>query len=221
MGAINERMQQIREHLGLSQEKMAKSLDIGTRTYSRYEGGERDIPTSVIGKLAQMGSFDYNWVFTGLGKMIKTSNTVINEPLQPYNNDNYVIDMLNIRAGAGTGVYNYEFEVVDRIVLDSIFFRGQPDLAKLKVIAIDGDSMEPTIRDGDFIIIDETKADKKGGIYALQLDGQLLVKRLQFLMDGTVKIMSDNDRYQTEIYNPKESQVPFQVLGRKVLTIQR
>jgi len=133
---------------------------------------------------------------------------------------NYSIDLLSIKAGAGRGIYNYEIEVVDKIVVDSIFFKHKPDPSKIKIITGEGDSMEPNIKDGAYVIIDESKADKIDGIYALQLDGQLLIKRLQFKLDGSIKIISDNAKYEAETYNPNDTQVLCRIIGRKVLTIQ-
>lgn len=40
-------------------------------------------------------------------------------------------------------------------------------------------------------------------------------------MDGTILIISDNDKYDKEVFNPKENQLPFQVLGIKILSIQK
>ena len=81
--------------------------------------------------------------------------------------------------------------------------------------------MEPTLRDGDYVLIDENTIFGVNGIYAIQLGGQILIKRLQFKMDGTILIISDNTKYQSETFNPQENQLPFQVLGLKVLSIQR
>lgn len=156
------------------------------------------------------------WLITGKGEMlISESNKLIKS------NNNYNIDLLNVRAGAGEGIYNYVIETVDTISLDKSFFRTPINTSKVKGIQVDGDSMEPTLRDGDYVLIDENTTFGINGIYAIQLGGQILIKRLQFKMDGTVLIISDNNKYQSETFNPSENQLPFQVLGLKVLSIQR
>ena len=40
-------------------------------------------------------------------------------------------------------------------------------------------------------------------------------------MDGTILIISDNDKYDQEVFNPKENQLPFKELGIKILSIQK
>ncbi|CAM3512116.1 helix-turn-helix transcriptional regulator [Arcobacter aquimarinus] len=157
-----------------------------------------------------------NWIQTGKGEMFVSENNEIQK-----NDDNYHIELLNVRAGAGEGIYNYVIETVDTISLDKSFFRTPINTNKVKGIQVDGDSMEPTLRDGDYVLIDENTTFGVNGIYAIQLGGQILIKRLQFKMDGTILIISDNTKYEIETFNPKENQLPFQVLGLKVLSIQK
>ncbi len=157
-----------------------------------------------------------NWIQTGIGEMFISETKEIQK-----NDNNYNIDLLNVRAGAGEGIYNYVIETIDTISLDKSFFRTPINTSKVKGIQVDGDSMEPTLRDGDYVLIDENTTFGVNGIYAIQLGGQILIKRLQFKMDGTVLIISDNNKYQSETFNPEENQLPFQVLGLKVLSIQK
>jgi phage repressor protein C with HTH and peptisase S24 domain len=67
--------------------------------------------------------------------------------------------------------------------------------AALSIIRVAGDSMEPSLRDGDDILVDrDAVAVKSGSIYVLRLDGMLMVKRL-VRERGELLIRSDNDRY--------------------------
>lgn len=155
-------------------------------------------------------------------KIINKSHNVLTNIKKPIKNPNlYEIDLLNVRAGAGEGIYNYVIETIDTISLDKSFFRTPINTNKVKGIQVDGDSMEPTLRDGDYVLIDENTTFGVNGIYAIQFGGQILIKRLQFKMDGAVLIISDNNKYQSETFNPLENQLPFQVLGIKVLSIQK
>ena len=63
----------------------------------------------------------------------------------------------------------------------------------LRLIRVSGDSMEPTLRSGDVILIDHsaTRPDREG-IYILRMDGMLLVKRVQAMPGGILNISSDN-----------------------------
>lgn len=69
----------------------------------------------------------------------------------------------------------------------------RPEAASMVRVA--GDSMEPTLRDGDEILVDgdRRRADPRG-IFVLRVEGELLVKRLRAAVGG-VEIVSDNPAY--------------------------
>jgi phage repressor protein C with HTH and peptisase S24 domain len=92
----------------------------------------------------------------------------------------------------------------------------------LAVIAVDGDSMEPTLRQGDLVLVDfgQTRPQRQDGIYVIRTDGGLQVKRLQVEVATTrVTILSDNERYQPQVgVRPSDLTVVGRViwLGRQI-----
>jgi phage repressor protein C with HTH and peptisase S24 domain len=63
-----------------------------------------------------------------------------------------------------------------------------------------GDSMEPTIHDGDILLADTSVEHiVDNGIYVLVLAGLLLLKRVHPTRDGSVTLISDNPLYPQEI----------------------
>lgn len=135
--------------------------------------------------------------------------------------ETYKIDMLSAQVSAGTGVVNHEVEVIDTIEIDKVFFKTIPNLDKLKVVEVVGDSMSPTLIEGDFVIINEDVKSYINDIYVINYGGALYVKRLQFKLDGTIIIKSDNKEYDSEIFNPRENQLDFDIIGKVTYTIQR
>ena len=211
---FGDRLVKARENLGFNQANFSEKIDLAAQSLARYEKNKVNPSMEFIAKLTDMFNINSNWLLTGKGEMFISNDTT-------KNSDNYFIDLLNVRAGAGEGIYNYVIETVDTISLDKSFFRTPINTNKIKGIQVDGDSMEPTLRDGDYVLIDENINFGTNGIYAIQYGGQILIKRLQFKMDGTILIISDNTKYQSETFNPQENQLPFQVLGLKVLSIQK
>lgn len=71
------------------------------------------------------------------------------------------------------------------------------DPKNLSLIVVDGDSMEPTLGDGDDIMVDHSAATGpiRDGIYVLRMDDVLLVKRLAMGPSGKLSIRSDNPQY--------------------------
>ena len=213
---LSERIKLVRKSLKCETQKDFSELV--NFPFSRVQDIERgkvkELKASELETLQENFLINSWWLLTGKGEMFISSDiTKIS--------DNYSIDLLNVRAGAGEGIYNYVIETVDTISLDKSFFRTPINTNKIKGIQVDGDSMEPTLRDGDYVLIDENINFGTNGIYAIQYGGQILIKRLQFKMDGTILIISDNDKYDKELFNPKENQLPFQVLGIKILSIQK
>jgi len=70
------------------------------------------------------------------------------------------------------------------------------DPARLSTIAVAGDSMEPTLRDGDEILIDAASGTMRDGVYVVRLEDTLLVKRLELRPGGAAALLSDNPAYR-------------------------
>ncbi|RBQ28382.1 S24 family peptidase [Aliarcobacter vitoriensis] len=213
MSKISERFSQVMSEKGINNAFLSKKYNISRQLVNNFLTNQKTL-TDTFAEVCDKEDININWLLTGRGNKFKENNVNLIS-------SNYNIDLLNVRAGAGEGIYNYVIETVDTISLDKSFFRTPINTNKVKGIQVDGDSMEPTLRDGDYVLIDENINFGTNGIYAIQYGGQILIKRLQFKMDGTILIISDNDKYDKEVFNPKENQLPFQVLGIKVLSIQR
>lgn len=123
-----------------------------------------------------------------------------------------LIPKTSARAGAGSshliedkteGLYAFrkQFMNIMRISKDSVL---------LDVI---GDSMEPTLKNGDTILVDKTdKNVHEGNIYLVSFQNQLLIKRL-FRDVGGIVLKSDNSAYR-ELIVPPEYMDDFVVWGR-------
>jgi len=95
------------------------------------------------------------------------------------------------------------------------------DPADLFQILVDDESMEPTLRPGDTLLLDRraAKPDREG-VYILKMGGVPLVKRLQILPGGIVKVVSDNPAYET--FTIRLSDIngrDFAILGRVVWVV--
>lgn len=66
----------------------------------------------------------------------------------------------------------------------------------LYVVFARGDSMEPTISDGDSLLVNTAEKDPQDGhIYVIRSCEILWVKRIQRLLDGSLLLISDNKIY--------------------------
>lgn len=64
---IAARLQELREHLRLSQAEMAESLDLSLRGYRNYEQGLRDLPGQVYFTIFERHDLDPIWLYSGQG----------------------------------------------------------------------------------------------------------------------------------------------------------
>jgi len=89
----------------------------------------------------------------------------------------------------------------------------------LAVLRVDGDSMQDTLSDGDWVLVDRSQTRiAREGIYALQVGDVTWVKRLTLnLRDQTIRIISDNPRYPVQELTEEE----LQPLGRVVSVVAR
>lgn len=87
----------------------------------------------------------------------------------------------------------------------------------LTALSVAGDSMDPTLSDGDEILVARAEAQYGGrlrdGIHVIRRDGTLMVKRLLFEREGQVSVISDNKAYPSDANVPLEE---VEVLGRVV-----
>ena len=121
---------------------------------------------------------------------------------------------LDVRVSAGPGALS-ETEAVRGVahfpaeLIASLGLAGRP----LSMVVARGDSMLPTIADGDEVLVDgsDRRPGARAAIYVLRRDGTLAVKRLR-LARGAVEIVSDNPAYPAERV-PAEA---VEVIGRVV-----
>jgi phage repressor protein C with HTH and peptisase S24 domain len=79
-----------------------------------------------------------------------------------------------------------------------------------------GESMIPTIRDGNTLLIDSTdQTFRNFGVYVLEINGQRLVKRVQRKHDGSLVLISDNSAYLPDTVD-KAAADGITVIGRVV-----
>lgn len=113
--------------------------------------------------------------------------------------DYVLIPSLDIGASAGAGALTDGETPIDTLAFQSSWVRtiasGRPEA--LSVIRVSGDSMLPTLADGDQIVVDTDDRERlRDGIYVLRTDDALLVKRLSVNpATRRLSILSDNAAY--------------------------
>lgn len=132
----------------------------------------------------------------------------------PYFEDTY--------ASAGSGAINYD-EVPIIMELDinfiRVFLQITTSVKNMHIINAKGDSMEPTIKDGELLYInpiDNEGGINSGSIYVINFDGDTLVKRIdKNPITKALTLISDNSKYKP-IDIEKENLELCHIVGRVV-----
>lgn len=152
---------------------------------------------------------------------VKTKNrTSISELLRHRQTEaNYVyVPRYDIQASAGNGSVIHDEAVVDHLAFRSDWIRQSMGLdpSHLALIDVRGNSMSPTIDGGDLLLLDIRPGQAKSeGVYVINLNGSLLVKRLRIRLSGVIEIVSDNPKYGSETISGEELE-RLVVVGRVV-----
>lgn len=133
--------------------------------------------------------------------------------------DNIVfLSKSEMRVGAGSeGVYDLAMLQKDerKIAVDRAFLKGL-DTKNLRIFEVVGDSMEPDFYEGDWAIADMVagRGDfiRIAGVYIVRVDDVVYIKRVEFLPQNKIKLISLNPKY-SDMYPHKEG-YECEILGK-------
>ena len=170
--------------------------------------------------IALAGNVSLDWLATG-----QSPAQCEEPPALPM--DGYVAIALynDVRAAAGHGAVVEGEKPDDALIFKEEWVRQELGArpADLCLIRVSGDSMEPTLRAGDVILIDvRASSPDREGIYIIRMDGMLLVKRIQALPGGNLQVTSDNPAFTPwQIKRADIDGVSVAVVGRVVWSGRR
>jgi phage repressor protein C with HTH and peptisase S24 domain len=138
-------------------------------------------------------------------------------PAVPPGGGAVAVPRLRVEASAGPGAFAQDERARSHLSFDPAWLRRLAgDVRRLSMITVRGDSMSPTLKDGDEILVDEGDAGARlrDGVYVLRMDDALLVKRLSLNPSGrTITVVSDNPAY---LNWPDCDPADFDIVGRVV-----
>ena len=135
---------------------------------------------------------DLTWLLTGEQS---ASSPVAGTPR---NSDLVFAPMFDVQASAGLGSDVVAEDIEDYFAFNKSFLSRQLNVSgeELVFVTISGDSMLPTLHDGDRVLVDMSqKAVSHEGLYLLQSEDGLMAKRLSD-KNGTLLVVSDNSDYE-------------------------
>lgn len=218
--SLNSRIKERREALNMSRAELADIIGVTSSAIANYENGISSPKIELLYKLFEALKCDANYLYQDEMKEF-TNETPSNDELiiiKKYRSldslDKKAIDVLldtlskrqseqaaefiqlespmllpyyGRIVSAGTGQYVFDDIPPEMIEVESNHINMQADFA----VGVNGDSMEPTYKDGDVLLIKKQPSVNIGEIGIFMIDGEAFVKEFagEFLK-------SHNDKYE-------------------------
>lgn len=207
---IGERIKELRNSLGYSQVDFADKIDVSKQTLYKYENNIiTNIPSDKIEAIAHICKVSPAYIMGWVTE--KDDNGIDTVPIE----SGYVIPVLG-RVAAGYGKEAVE-EVIGQIEI-SPSMAAKGDYFGL---LIKGDSMIPTLYDGDTVIVERTDDAESGDLVIALVNGSdATCKRLQKYAEG-IALIPQNPIYEPMRFTESEiDTTPVKILG-KVIEMRR
>lgn len=185
---------------------MARRAAVPISTLGRYLRAKSEVPALNLARIARACGVSADFLLWGVpGRTDQPAGSVLNflPSLEATDLEGFVsIPHLAVRASAGPGLAAATAEVEEprQIAFRATWLRSlgvAPGNAEF--LTAQGDSMYPTIQDGDLMLVDRGYGEVMNGkIYVLVVRDAVVVKRVSLLAAGGLILISDNDRYPSE-----------------------
>ncbi len=191
---VGQKIKQIRESKGISRRELARIMGKDEVSFEQY------IYKLESGKISNPGIELIEAISKALDVKIPLEDKEDIETL-------FAIPILNIKAGAGNPLYAEEYIYVDNIVPSKY----------VSAIKVKGDSMEPIIKDNEYIILDISSRDIiNGKIYVISdKDGGLMIRRIYKLDKGFLRLLPENKLYKAQDVKADE----IRIIGKAVKAV--
>lgn len=214
---IADRFKEERLRLDLTQTAAGELVGRGKTTIINWEKSNGAPDAVELFELSKHG-FDVTYITTGQ-RLIAAQSAIPYTSTDndlPKNDDQINLPCLNIRGSAGPGNEVLEERVLGHFQVSRSWVRNvlNCEPGKVDIIFVDGPSMEPTLQDGELVLVDR-RCDQfdNDAVYVIQYDGHLRIKRVQLLFDGGVIIKSDNPRFEPEFLTQEQAE-HLRVIGK-------
>lgn len=167
----------------------------------------------VLARLAHVKKVSLEWLASGKGAMYAGELVAAGVVA-----DFSYIPRYAVRAGAGSGQLVESENLLGFLAFrtDWIRTRLRRNPANLAVLEAFGDSMHPTIADGDIMLVDLSEERVRGpAIYVILAGNEAIVKRIELTIEGWLVVKSDNPAYETRTLKGEQAE-EFRCIGKVV-----
>jgi phage repressor protein C with HTH and peptisase S24 domain len=206
---FRQRLRLIMQQFG-SVADLARAVGVSDNAIYKWVSGRGQPSMMSLVNLSKAAGVSVEWLATGRGAPTKAKGESRAQELVEV--APLARPLLRTANGRGT-IENPQ--IVDYVSFQTEWLQRtlNVDLRNLALVEVIGDSMSPTIDEGDLVMVDLREVRfRSDGVYVLRTSSDLAVKRLQRQPDGGLLIRSDNPAYESSTVKPDE----VALLGRVV-----
>ena len=219
MNILGKTIKEIRKKRGLTQKQLSELTGLKQNTISNHENGNRSIDevdilvySSALGVSPKELFDSYKESSDNITEIYNQLNSdrqtkvydFATEQLREQNNNNNVVnindyieeesDWYEVKfygsVSAGTGLY-LDDEQVETISFEVNTIPNGTDFC----LKVNGDSMEPTFNNGDYVFIKRETDFRNGSIGVVIVNGEAYLKKI-YITDNSIKLVSLNKKYK-------------------------
>ena len=210
MDTLKITVKKLRESRGLTQIQLAEKAHVGSGTIGEIESGKRRCTIKTLDKIAralELTTEEKNRLdnaFMGR-KILPISNT------RPLTEDDFIEMPVRAKASAGNGYINFEETLYTKLIRRGSFCQD------CYLIEVAGNSMEPLIADGAFVIVDPHQTEYIANkIYVVKIGEETFVKRILIKEEAQVMILKSINPDYDDVYIAGKELENVKLLGRAI-----
>ena len=232
------RLRSKREKAGFTQQDLATKIGVSLTSVQNYEAGRIPRGEHLVA-LSKALSCSIDWLLTGesfegeeegrSGNARLASDAGQMPGLVPEGEPKWMapgaapemgytlVPYVRARLAAGTGSLETEGEVIGLYAFKTDFLHRKGRAKHMVLMDVVGDSMEPEVKNGDTVLIDESQNEIiAGGLFAVGIEQEVFVKYLDRI-PGKLVLRSENPKYTPiEVDMNSHLAEPVRIIGRVV-----
>jgi phage repressor protein C with HTH and peptisase S24 domain len=183
--------------LGLKQVDIYQRLGVSRGAASAWVNGTNIPSGENLNRLARALDCSPKWLMFGGDQVEERASLGLDSSQLGDSSDHEFVDIpiYNVELSAGNGVDAGEVEIIDYYPINKKILEDKSiSSSEAAVVKIKGSSMESTLWSGDLVLI-QTSVQKptSNKIFAFAYDNELRAKRFNKQLDGTWRVVSDNE----------------------------
>ena len=168
-----------------SQTQLASILRVNRSAITQAKKKD-SIPPKWILQLSKEFGLNPEWIESGTGeKFLRPDEDLMFEK----------IPKVKARLSAGGGSFDVQDEIEGFYSFKKEWLKKRGASNRMVLVDIFGNSMEPELKDGDTVLVDQSQKEiLAGAVYAVGIDDTVMVKRVEKHPNKLV-LLSDNEAY--------------------------